>query len=332
MGDFHSEYKYFKGSLPPSILSQRTLLSKGGDLNPVVRVKLPIASKLPLPNKEASLSQSTILSKKKMLDTHKILNQKTILDDMTVLKSGPSVRKDVKNEVKNEDSDTDEDEPGPQIKSEDTDQPEDTTKGEEKVDPETKYNAKEDFEKIVKGEEELEAIREKIRKHELQGEFKNKLQSLKYEYYKGVKEENETLDPDLRESEDYLWMYAETMAKYQLALEQHRHTTKKGKKGAKKEEIKKAPAPQTPSPKKQLFPPDTGYSQSSEADAQAAEVAALSGEWGDFDGGSTFFSPIKDVLQGNVPHQHRLLQIVPVLLAVLLEELGLSGGVRLELD
>ena len=146
------------------------------------------------------------------------------------LKIGPSVRKDVKSEVQNEDSDTDEDEPGPQIKSEDTDQPEDTTKGEEKVDPETKYNANEDFEKIVKDEEELEAIREKIRKHELQGEFKNKLQTLKYEYYKDVKEENERLDPDSRESEDYLWKYAETMAKYQLALEQHRHTTKKGRK------------------------------------------------------------------------------------------------------
>ena len=67
MDSFDYEYKYFKGDLPPSVLSRKTLLSQVSDINPVVLVRIPINTpKLPIPKNEPK-TQDTVLSQKSYL-------------------------------------------------------------------------------------------------------------------------------------------------------------------------------------------------------------------------------------------------------------------------
>src|SRR5690606_37421281 len=93
----------------------------------------------------------------------------------------------------------------------------------------------------------------------IEGELKDKLYKLRNEYYEGIKQQNNALDPNDRFSDEYLQKYANTMAKYHFLVSQKK-----------------------PSIKKKLSYPSSPDSQTSEADRQFLEAQKIGGELEEF--------------------------------------------------
>ena len=173
MTDFQREYKYFKGGkLPPSILNGRKLLSKHGDLNPVVMVKIP-KEVIKETNNDAKITKKIIPEMRKTNHDARFY-QKTVLEDMSVIKAPRSVKQKLRSETKNKASESDSDSEYEEEAVKGVESHEDLYSEQEEseeADPEEKYEGEVKEEKVK--------AKVKVKKEETDGEkAKRKFNSL----------------------------------------------------------------------------------------------------------------------------------------------------------